>query len=42
MSEDALGDDCPGALYVYKRAMNARAVLARAETLARRPATAGL
>jgi hypothetical protein len=35
VSEEALGDDMPGALYVYKRAMSARAVLERIERLAR-------
>jgi predicted nuclease of restriction endonuclease-like RecB superfamily len=38
VSQEALGDDRPGALYVYKRVMNARAVLERVEALARRPA----
>ena len=42
VSEQVLGDDLPGALYVYKRTMNARAVLDRVERLtavrvARRP-----
>jgi hypothetical protein len=35
VSEDVLGDNLPGALYVYKRVMNARAVLERVEALAR-------
>jgi len=34
VSERALGDDVPGALYVYKRVMSARAVLDRVERLA--------
>jgi hypothetical protein len=34
VSEEALGDDLPGALYVYKRVMSARAVLERVERLA--------
>ena len=36
VSEQALGDDLPGALYVYKRVMNARAVLDRADRLVER------
>ncbi|HEX3695336.1 MAG TPA: DUF790 family protein [Polyangia bacterium] len=35
VSEAALGDDLPGALYVYAKAMNARAVVARIEALAK-------
>jgi hypothetical protein len=35
VSEEALGNDVPGALYVYKRTMSARAVLGRIERLAR-------
>lgn len=35
VSEAALGDEAPAALYVYKGAMNARAVLAKAELIAR-------
>ena len=34
VSEQVLGDDLPGALYVYKRVMNARAVLERVDRLA--------
>ena len=34
-SEEALGDDVPGALYVYKRTMSARSVLERIERLAK-------
>ena len=34
VSEQVLGDDLPGALYVYKRVMSARAVLERVERLA--------
>jgi len=36
VSEQALGDDAASALYVYKRVMNARAVLDRIDRLARR------
>jgi len=36
VSEAALGDELPGALYVYKRVMNARAILDRVDALARR------
>jgi predicted nuclease of restriction endonuclease-like RecB superfamily len=36
VSEEVLGDDLPGALYVYKRVMNPRAVLDRVEALARK------
>jgi len=36
VSEDVLGDDHPGALYVYKGVMNARAVLAKVEAVAAR------
>ena len=35
VSEDALGDDVPGALYVYKRTMQARPILDRVEQVAR-------
>lgn len=35
VSEAALGDDAPAALYVYKGTMNARAVIAKAELIAR-------
>ena len=34
VSEEVLGDELPGALYVYKGVMNARGVLARVEALA--------
>jgi len=34
VSEDVLADDVPGALYVYKRTLSARAVLERVEALA--------
>jgi hypothetical protein len=34
VSEQVLGDDLPGALYVYKRVMSARAVLERIDRLA--------
>jgi uncharacterized protein len=34
VSEQVLGDDLPGALYVYKRVMSARAVLERVDRLA--------
>lgn len=36
VSEAVLGDELPGALYVYKRVMSARAVLERVEALAKR------
>lgn len=36
VSQEALGDNLPGALYVYKRVMNARAVIERVEGLATR------
>jgi uncharacterized protein len=36
VSEEALPDDVPAALYVYARTMNARAVLERVEDVARR------
>lgn len=36
VSEEALGDDLPGALFVYKRVLSARAVLERVESLAAR------
>jgi predicted nuclease of restriction endonuclease-like RecB superfamily len=36
VSEAALDDDLPGALYVYARVMNARAVLSRVDALAMR------
>jgi predicted nuclease of restriction endonuclease-like RecB superfamily len=36
VSEEVLGDDVPAALYVYKRAMNARTVAERLDALARR------
>jgi predicted nuclease of restriction endonuclease-like RecB superfamily len=36
VSEEVLGDNLPGALYVYKRVMNARAVIERVELLAGR------
>lgn len=36
VSEEVLGDDVPAALYVYKRAMNARSVAERLDALARR------
>ena len=35
VSEDALGDELPGALYVYKRTMQAKPVLERVEQVAR-------
>jgi predicted nuclease of restriction endonuclease-like RecB superfamily len=38
VSEEALGPDAPAALYVYSRAMNARAVLERVERAAARAA----
>ena len=38
VSEEVLGDELPGALYVYKRVLNARAVLDRVESLAARAA----
>jgi uncharacterized protein len=34
VSEQVLGEERPGALYVYKKVMNARAVLERVERLA--------
>jgi predicted nuclease of restriction endonuclease-like RecB superfamily len=36
VSEEVLGDDVPAALYVYKRAMNARSIAERLDALARR------
>ncbi len=36
VSEEALGDDLPGALFVYKRVMSARSILERVELLANR------
>lgn len=36
VSEELLGGDAPAALYVYKQAMSARAVLERAEALVAR------
>ena len=33
VSEEVLGDDLPGALYVYKQTMSARAVAERLESL---------
>jgi hypothetical protein len=36
VSEEALGDDVPGALFVYKRVLSARAILERVELLASR------
>jgi uncharacterized protein len=36
VSEEALGDDVPGALFVYKRVLSARAILERVELLANR------
>jgi hypothetical protein len=36
VSEEALGDETPAALYVYARAMNAKAVLERVAAVARR------
>jgi predicted nuclease of restriction endonuclease-like RecB superfamily len=41
VSEEALADDIPAALYVYARSMNARAVLERVEAVASRRAPAG-
>lgn len=38
VSEEVLGDELPGALYVYKRVLNARTVLDRIEALAERAA----
>ena len=38
VSEAALGDDLPGALYVYSRVMSARAVLSRVDQLVARVA----
>jgi hypothetical protein len=35
VSEAALGDDLPSALYVYAKTMNARTVVARIEALAK-------
>jgi hypothetical protein len=35
VSEEVLGDDLPGALYVYKHAMSARAVAERLDRLVR-------
>ncbi len=35
VSEDALGDELPGALYVYKRTLQAKAVVERVDQLAR-------
>jgi uncharacterized protein len=37
VSEEVLDEELPGALYVYKRVMSARAVADRLELLARRP-----
>ncbi len=37
VSEEALGDELPGALYVYKRTLSARAVLERVEAVAAAP-----
>ena len=42
VSEEALGDDTPAALFVYARTMNARAVLERVESVARRCARKSL
>ena len=39
VSEDALADELPGALYVYKRTLQAKAVLERIEQVARARAT---
>jgi predicted nuclease of restriction endonuclease-like RecB superfamily len=39
VSEEVLGDDLPGALYVYKRVMSARTILERIELLASRMTT---
>ena len=36
VSEEALGDDLPGALFVYKRVMSARRILERVELIANR------
>ena len=36
VSEEVLGDELPGALYVYKRVLNARTVLDRVQALAER------
>jgi predicted nuclease of restriction endonuclease-like RecB superfamily len=41
VSEEALGSELPGALYVYKRALVARSVLERVEALAQRAAARG-
>ena len=38
VSEEVLGDDVPGALYVYKQTMSARAIAERLERLATSPA----
>jgi predicted nuclease of restriction endonuclease-like RecB superfamily len=40
VSEEALGDDQPSALYVYKKVMSARTVLERVAALAARPSRA--
>jgi predicted nuclease of restriction endonuclease-like RecB superfamily len=37
VSEEALSDDVPAALYVYARAINARAILGRLDDIAARP-----
>jgi hypothetical protein len=34
VSEDVLGDELPGMLYVYKQAMSARAIAERLDALA--------
>ena len=36
VSADVLGDELPGALYVYKRKLHAKTILERIEQLARR------
>ncbi len=41
VSEEVLGADLPGALYVYKRVMSARAVLERVDALAKRALRTG-
>jgi len=41
VSEAVLGEELPGALYVYKRVMSARAILDRIEVVASRPLGAG-
>ena len=41
VSEEVLGDDLPGALYVYKRVMNARSVIERVQALASRAGPEG-